>query len=139
MKTGNKLLNSQVSVNIITLRNCKAKEIILKEQIVKLREEIAMSESNRQTFRCLFEATSSQMEYTQSHSEHYDNNCKEAFSQQHNYSDNSVRFPVAQVRTRQTRNRNVRILDQRTENGQAVIQLSFMDFQSLVSAVGIVT
>ncbi len=30
----------------------------------------------------------------------------------------------------------MRVLDQRTENGQAVRQLSFMDFQSLVTAVG---
>ncbi len=75
------------------------------------------------------------MEYAQSHSEHYENNCKEAFSQLHNYSDDPVRFPVAPVRTRQTGNRNVRVLDQRTENGQAVRQLSFMDFQSLVTAV----
>ncbi len=52
MKTENKLLNSQVSDNIISLRNCKDEEIILKEHIVKLREEIAMSESERQAFRC---------------------------------------------------------------------------------------
>ncbi len=30
----------------------------------------------------------------------------------------------------------MRVLDQITENGQAVRQLSFMDFQSLVTAVG---
>ncbi len=135
MKTENELLNSQVNDNVISLRNCKAEEIIQKEQIANLREEIAMSESERQTFRCLFEAKSRQMEYAQSHSEHYENNCKEAFSQQHNSSDDSVRFPVAPVQTRQTGNRNVRILDQRTENGQAVRQLSFMDFQSFVTAV----
>ncbi len=52
MKTENKLLNSQVSDNIISLRNCKDEEVILKEHIVKLREEIAMSESERQAFRC---------------------------------------------------------------------------------------
>ncbi len=42
------------------------------------------------------------------------------------------------MRTRQTGNgnRNERVFDQRTENGQAVRQLSFMDFQSLVTAVG---
>ncbi len=76
------------------------------------------------------------MEYAQSHSEHYENNFKEAFSQRHNSSDDSVRFPVAPVRTRQTGNRNERVLDQITENGQAVRQLSFMDFQSLVTTVG---
>ncbi len=136
MKTENKLLNSQDSDNVISLRNCKAEEIILKDQIVKLREEIAMSESERQAFRCLFEATSRQMDNAQSHSEHYENSCKEAFSQRHNSSDDYVRFPVAPVRTRQTGNINVRVLDQRTENGQAVRQLNFMDFQSLVTAVG---
>ncbi len=85
-----------------SLRNSKAEEIILKEQIVELSKEIPMSESERRTFRCLFEATSRQMEYAQSHSEHYEHNCKEAFSQQHNYSDKYVSFPVAPVRTRQT-------------------------------------
>ncbi len=42
------------------------------------------------------------------------------------------------MRTRQTGNRNgnERVLDQRTENGLAVRQLSFMDFQSLVTTVG---
>ncbi len=45
-------------------------------------------------------------------------------------------FPIAPVRTRQTGNGNERVLDQRTENGLAVRQLSFMDFQSLVTTVG---
>ncbi len=34
-----------------SLRNSKAEEIILKEQIVELSKEIPMSESERQTFR----------------------------------------------------------------------------------------
>ncbi len=136
MKTENKLLNSQVSGYVMLLRNCETEEILLKEQIVKLRKEMSKSETERETFRCLYEGTARQLVHAQSNSEYCENNCKEVFSPRYNSSDDSVRFPVAPVRTRQTGNRNERVLDQRTENGQAVRQLSFMDFQSLVTAVG---
>ncbi len=138
MKTENKLQNSQVSNNVMSLRNCEIIEILLKEQIVKLRKEMSKSETERETFRCLYEGTARQLVHAQSNSEYCETNCKEVFSQRHNSSDDSVRFPIAPVRTRQTGNRNgnERVLDQRTENGQAVRQLSFMDFQSLVTTVG---
>ncbi len=97
---------------------------------------MSKSETERETFKCLYERTARQLVHAQSNSKYCENNCKEVFSPRYNSSDDSVRFPIAPVRTRQTGNRNERVLDQRTENGQAVRQLSFMDFQSLVTAVG---
>ncbi len=81
MKTENKLQNSQVSNNVMSLRNCEIIEILLKEQIVKLRKEMSKSETERETFRCLYEATARQLVHAQSNSEYCENNCKEVFSQ----------------------------------------------------------
>ncbi len=80
MKTENKLLNSQVSGYVMLLRNCETEEILLKEQIVKLRKEMSKSETERETFRCLYEGTARQLVHAQSNSEYCENNCKEVFS-----------------------------------------------------------
>lgn len=66
IKTENKLLNSQVRGYVISLRNCEAEEIILKEQIVKLGKGISKSKTERETFRCLYEGKARQLVHAQS-------------------------------------------------------------------------
>ncbi len=70
IKTEDKLLNSQVSNNVMSLRNCEAEEILLKEQIVKLRKEMSKSETEREKCRCLYEGTARQLVHAQSNSEY---------------------------------------------------------------------
>ncbi|KAL1247993.1 hypothetical protein QQF64_023369 [Cirrhinus molitorella] len=155
--------NKRLSFRVVATKNDNASETIWKEEKVRMQNKITRLTTNNSMLRSSVEALSNNLEEekvacqfmikngtTKKHSsktplgvtmcnpisEVLDLQEDESWERDSEYSDCTARFPIAPVRTRQNGNGNERVLDQRTENGQAVRQLSFMDFQSLVTAVG---